>query len=30
MMVTPGEYEVYYGNSSESKDLKTTTITVSK
>ena len=30
MTVTPGEYEVYYGNSSESKDLKTTTITVSK
>jgi len=30
MMVTPGEYEVYYGNSSDSKNLKTTKITVSK
>ena len=30
MMVTPGEYEVYYGNSSDNKDLKTTKITVSK
>lgn len=28
MMVTPGEYEVYYGNSSDSKDLKATKITI--
>lgn len=28
MMVTPGEYEVYYGNSSDTKNLKTTKITI--
>ena len=28
MMVTPGEYEVFYGNSSESKDLKLEKITI--
>jgi len=28
MMVTPGEYEVYYGNSSDSKNLKSTRITI--
>lgn len=28
MMVNPGEYEVYYGNSSDSKHLKTTKITI--
>jgi beta-glucosidase len=28
IMVTPGEYEVYYGNSSAPKDLKTLTITI--
>ena len=28
MMVTPGEYEVYYGNSSDSKNLKTKKITI--
>jgi beta-glucosidase len=28
MTVTPGEYEVYYGNSSVPKDLKTLTITI--
>ena len=28
MMVTPGEYEVYYGNSSDSKNLKTIQITI--
>jgi beta-glucosidase len=28
MMVTPGEYEIYYGNSSDSKNLKTTKITI--
>ncbi|MDD4970352.1 MAG: glycoside hydrolase family 3 C-terminal domain-containing protein [Paludibacter sp.] len=28
MMVTPGEYEVYYGNSSESKTLKSEIITI--
>ncbi len=28
MMVTPGKYEIYYGNSSDNKDLKTTTITI--
>jgi beta-glucosidase len=28
MMVTPGEYEVYYGNSSNSKNLKTTKIII--
>ncbi|WP_291125933.1 xylan 1,4-beta-xylosidase [Flavobacterium sp. UBA6031] len=28
MMVTPGEYEVSYGDSSDSKDLKTTKITI--
>ena len=30
MMVTPGEYELYYGNSSDGKNLKTTIISVSK
>ncbi len=30
MMVTPGEYEILYGNSSRSKDLKSITITVNK
>jgi len=28
MMVTPGEYEVMYGNSSDAKDLKTTKISI--
>ena len=28
MAITPGEYEVYYGNSSDSKDLKVVTISV--
>jgi beta-glucosidase len=28
MMVTPGEYEVYYGNSSDSKELKSGEITI--
>lgn len=28
MMVTPGEYEVYYGNSSDAKNLKISRITV--
>jgi beta-glucosidase len=28
MTVTPGEYEVYYGNSSDDKDLKTTKIKI--
>lgn len=28
MMVTPGEYEVFYGNSSKSKDLKLEKITI--
>ena len=28
MMVTPGEYEVYYGNSSDAKDLKMSKITI--
>jgi beta-glucosidase len=28
MMVTPGEYEVYYGNSSDVKDLKIVKITI--
>ncbi len=28
MAITPGEYEVYYGNSSETKDLKMAKITV--
>ncbi|MDM8159978.1 xylan 1,4-beta-xylosidase [Labilibaculum sp. K2S] len=28
MMVTPGEYEVFYGNSSDSKDLKMVKITI--
>jgi beta-glucosidase len=28
MTVTPGEYEVYYGNSSDNKDLKMTKITI--
>ncbi|HOM63961.1 MAG TPA: glycoside hydrolase family 3 C-terminal domain-containing protein [Dysgonamonadaceae bacterium] len=28
MTVTPGEYEVYYGNSSDPKDLKSTHITI--
>ncbi|MFO7369231.1 MAG: xylan 1,4-beta-xylosidase [Bacteroidales bacterium] len=30
MAVTPGEYEVYYGNSSDSKDLKVTTLTITQ
>jgi beta-glucosidase len=30
MMVTPGEYELCYGNSSDNKDLKTTIITVNE
>jgi beta-glucosidase len=30
MAVTTGEYEVFYGNSSDPKDLKTTRITISK
>jgi beta-glucosidase len=28
MAITPGEYEVYYGNSSDDKDLKMTKITI--
>jgi beta-glucosidase len=28
MMVTPGEYEVYYGNSSDSKNLKLVKVTI--
>jgi len=28
MAITPGEYEVYYGNSSDNKNLKMTKITV--
>lgn len=28
MIVTPGEYEVYYGNSSVSKDSKMAKITI--
>jgi beta-glucosidase len=28
MVVSPGEYEVYYGNSSDARDLKTSKITV--
>jgi len=28
MMVTPGEYEVYYGNSSDIKSLKKVKITI--
>jgi beta-glucosidase len=28
MTITPGEYEVYYGNSSDDKDLKMTKITI--
>jgi beta-glucosidase len=28
MMVTPGEYEIFYGNSSDAKDLKKTTVVV--
>ena len=28
MMVTPDEYEVYYGNSSDVKDLKMVKITI--
>ncbi|MFI5139022.1 MAG: fibronectin type III-like domain-contianing protein [Sphingobacteriales bacterium] len=28
MMVTPGEYEVYYGNSSDGKDLKMVKVTI--
>jgi len=28
MMVTPGEYEVYYGTSSDAKDLKKTSIII--
>jgi beta-glucosidase len=28
MTVTPGEYEVYYGNSSDTKDLKIAKVTV--
>ncbi|WP_100614371.1 xylan 1,4-beta-xylosidase [Confluentibacter citreus] len=30
MHVTPGDYEVYYGNSSNSKDLKMTKVTIQK
>ncbi|MBK8946135.1 MAG: glycoside hydrolase family 3 C-terminal domain-containing protein [Ignavibacteriae bacterium] len=30
MMVTPGEYEIFYGNSSDLKDLKKTMITINK
>ncbi|MFO7723717.1 MAG: glycoside hydrolase family 3 C-terminal domain-containing protein, partial [Bacteroidales bacterium] len=30
MAVTPGEYEVYYGNSSDPKDLKVTTLTITQ
>ena len=28
MTVTPGEYEVFYGNSSDPKDLETLSITI--
>ncbi len=28
MTVTPGEYEIYYGNSSDGKDLKMTKINI--
>jgi beta-glucosidase len=28
MMVSPGEYELYYGNSSDTEDLKMTEITI--
>lgn len=28
MMVTPGEYEIYYGNSSDAKDLKKATVVI--
>ena len=28
MMVTPGEYEIYYGNSSDAKNLKSVKITI--
>jgi len=28
MMVTPDEYEVYYGNSSDVKDLKMVKVTI--
>jgi beta-glucosidase len=28
LKVTPGEYEIFYGNSSDAKDLKTTKISV--
>ena len=28
MNVTPGEYEVYYGNSSDAKDLKMTKVVI--
>lgn len=28
MMVTPGEYEVYYGNSSDNKDLKSSKVVI--
>ena len=30
MAVTPGEYEIYYGNSSDPKDLKVTSLTISE
>jgi beta-glucosidase len=30
LAVTPGEYEVFYGNSSDPKDLKVTTLTISQ
>jgi beta-glucosidase len=30
MIVVPGEYEVFYGNSSDPKDLKTLKIMISK
>jgi beta-glucosidase len=28
MAITPGEYEVYYGNSSDTRDLKSAKVTV--
>jgi beta-glucosidase len=28
MAVTSGEYEIFYGNSSDTKDIKTTKITI--
>jgi beta-glucosidase len=28
MKVTPGEYEIFYGNSSDAKDLKTIKIKI--